>query len=197
MTDHDGNTYKTVTIDTQTMMAENLKVTHYPNGNEIQLVTDSTAWANFNDNYPAYCYYENNINSEYGALYTYAAALNACPSGWHLPSDDEWLALKSYLTNNGHNGTEGNALKTTSAWKISPGLNGNGTDDYAFSGLPGGVRAIHGGFSPEGEVGYWWSRTEIDSSETNIFVLHYIWESFFVGGYYKSSGCSVRCFKDN
>jgi uncharacterized protein (TIGR02145 family) len=110
VTDYDGNVYNTITIGNQTWMAENLRVTKYPNGTPIPLATDNIAWANLEDNGTddAYCYYNNNASGEantYGALYTWAAAMGdnavssssnpsgvqgVCPNGWHLPSDDEW-----------------------------------------------------------------------------------------------------------
>jgi uncharacterized protein (TIGR02145 family) len=125
-------------------MAENLKTTHYPNGNVIPLVTDNTTWGNLGDNNTddAYCYYNNNANNEadtYGALYTYAAAKDACPTGWHLPSDAEWTTLKNYISAEGHNGIEGTTLKAIAGWNN----NGNGTNNYDFSALPGGHRARH------------------------------------------------------
>ncbi len=114
--DYDGNTYKTIKIGKQWWMAENLKVTHYDDGTAISLVTSDTAWASLGNNSTdkAYCYHSNNENGEkdtYGALYTWAAAMNGagsssanpsgtqgvCPTGWHLPSDKEWKQLEMYL----------------------------------------------------------------------------------------------------
>ncbi|PID95338.1 MAG: hypothetical protein CSA95_00230 [Bacteroidetes bacterium] len=103
----DGNVYSTVVIGSQCWMQENLKVTHYPNGDAIPYTPDGAAWIALRSNNTddAYCYYGNNVNSEYGALYTYAAAIgdnwerdNAegqgiCPEGWHLPTDEEWTVL--------------------------------------------------------------------------------------------------------
>ena len=77
--------------------------------------------------------------AEYGRLYNWHSVDDArglCPSGWHVPTDDEWTALETYLGANGHSGTEGTALKSTS-WMVH---GGNGTDDFGFSALPGGYR---------------------------------------------------------
>jgi len=65
----------TVVIGTQTWMAENLRVARDPEGNPVQ------CWCYDND--------EQNCN-KYGRLYTWEAAIKACPKGWHLPSDEEW-----------------------------------------------------------------------------------------------------------
>ena len=101
VTDVDGNVYKTVKIGNQVWMAENLKVTHYRNGKPIPLVTESnTAWDTLNT--PAYCYYSNDKKNIalYGCLYNVYAMSNSnniCPKGWHIPSDEEWLELVTYL----------------------------------------------------------------------------------------------------
>ena len=196
LTDADGNTYNTVWIGTQLWMAENLKVTKTVNGNTIPLVTDKTEWANLGDNNidSAYCYYSNSTDSlaKYGALYTYAAAKDACPSGWHLPTDAEWTELENYISND-HSGTEGTALKATSGWNSS----GNGTDNYGFSALPGGFCSISGTFYSVGDYGFWWSATEYSISYASFRRLGY--DSSDVTHYYddKSYGFSVRCVRDN
>lgn len=194
--DYDGNTYKIVEIGTQMWMAENLKVTHYPNGDVIPNVADNTAWANLggNDTDKAYCYYSNSVDSlaKYGALYTYAAARSACPAGWHLPTDTEWTELENYITNDGHSGTEGTALKSTTGWNS----NGNGTDDYGFFALPSGSRYTDGAFNTVGDYSYWWSATE--SSSTNAY-YRYLYSNYLVVSSYnsfKSYGFSVRCVRD-
>ncbi len=114
--DIDGNIYNTVIIGNQCWMQENLKVTHYSDGVVIPNVIDNCSWSTLgnNDNDDAYCYYDNSVENAtiYGALYTWAAAmgdnaessynnpsgvLGVCPTGWHLPSDDEWKQLEMHL----------------------------------------------------------------------------------------------------
>jgi uncharacterized protein (TIGR02145 family) len=179
LTDYDGNTYETITLGNQTWMAENLKVTHYPDGSAIPHVTDNTAWGNLADNNTddAYCYYNNYSSSKYSVLYTYAAALNACPPGWHLPSVAEWAELENFLADNGYNydGTTGGvtskiakAMATASGWNLSSRIGAVGNSDYpskrnasGFSALPGGYRYDgNGTFYDAGSRGYWWSSTE-------------------------------------
>jgi uncharacterized protein (TIGR02145 family) len=213
--DVDGNRYKTVQIGSQEWMEENLKVTHYPDGSSIPLITNNNTWSKLKDNNTddAYCYYNNNSSSEYGALYTYAAALKACPEGWHLPSDAEWSELEKYLANNGYNydgTTDGDrdkiakAMATDSGWNLSSRIGAVGNSDYpskrnssGFSGLPGGIRSSYDGtFGTAGYYGYWWSVTE--NSGTNAYYRYLYYDSANVSRYhsYKSSGFNVRCVRD-
>lgn len=90
--DIDGNVYNTVSIGTQTWMKENLKVTHYSDRTAIPLITDDTKWADLTTG--AYSWYNNNettYKATYGALYNYYSVSTGrlCPTGWHVPSDEE------------------------------------------------------------------------------------------------------------
>src|SRR6056297_3339950 len=111
--DYDGNWYHTVPIGNQCWMKENMRVTHYEDGTEISHVTGDTEWDNLTETDKAWCYYDNSdsLGNIYGALYTWAAAMNGaassndnpsgvqgvCPDGWHLPSDEEWKELEMEL----------------------------------------------------------------------------------------------------
>ena len=172
VTDFDGNVYNTVTIGTQVWMKENLKTTHYSNGTAIPLVNTNSTWYALTASDKAYCWYNDDIanKSTYGALYTWAAAMNGaatttanpsgilgvCPTGWHLPSDAEWTQMENYLADNGHNydGTTGGggakigkSLASTSGWVSSTTTGDIGNIDYpayrnksGFTALPGGYR---------------------------------------------------------
>ena len=98
VTDFDGNVYDTITIGTQVWMVENLRTIHYNNGTYIPNVTDST-WQKLSTG--AYCWYNNNVifKDTYGALYNWYAVNTGklCPTGWHVPTDDEWTTLTTYL----------------------------------------------------------------------------------------------------
>jgi uncharacterized protein (TIGR02145 family) len=216
MTDIDNISYYTVTLGAQEWMAENLKVTHYPDGSAIPHVTDNTEWANLVDNNTddAYCYYNNNSSSEYGALYTYAAALNACPAGWHLPSDAEWTELENYLADNGYNydGTTGGgstkiakAMATASGWSSHFTIGTVGNTDYpekrnasGFSGLPGGFRYLSNGtFYNAAYIGIWWGSTEYSSTNAYGRSLHYYYSNLYLDNKQKSYGYSIRCVRDD
>jgi uncharacterized protein (TIGR02145 family) len=139
VTDYDGNVYPTVRIGTQLWMAKNLRTTRLKFGGTIQIVTDNTAWSNLTT--PGYCWYNNDeaANKEtYGALYNWytIATTNLCPAGWHVPTDDDWEVLTTYL--GGYN-IAGDKLKEagTAHW-ANP--NTGATNETGFSALPGGSR---------------------------------------------------------
>ena len=197
ITDYDGNTYNTAYIGNQLWMTENLATTHQADGTAIPTVTDDNAdgstddeWEALGDNDTdmAYC------NSASGAFYTYAAALNACPTGWHLPTDEEWTELENYIANDGYSETEGTTLKSTSYWEE----NGNGTDIYGFSAFPVGSRYDGTGtFDGEGYNGNWWSSTDSDSNSAYFRFLHYNYPFLYRFSFNKSNGFNVRCIHDN
>jgi len=203
----DSKVYKWVKIGEQVWMAENLNFT----GSGIQHITDGSEWYN-NEDYDGWCYYENNENygNTYGVLYQWEAAKKACPSGWHLPTDEEWTQLENYLEENGYSydGVVGNSgiaksLATDNGWKISDSKGAVGNSDYSemrnktgFSALPSGDRDNIGDFGYLGSYGGWWSATENGSNYANIRSLFYSYTGVSRGGYNKSSGISVRCVRD-
>ena len=206
----DGEIYKVVKIGQQWWMAENLRANKYPDGTLIPKVEDNTAWGNLGDTSEAYCYYDNDsvLHYEtYGTLYTWAAAMKgksisdgnpsgvqgACPVGWHLPSDAEWTELEDFISTDGHDGTEGTALKATAGW----GDDGNGTDDYGFAAIPGGYRSgSNGTFSYGGYSGYWWSATEYSTADAYRQGLSYGNSDVSRGYLDKEYGFSVRCLRN-
>ncbi|MCQ2105151.1 MAG: fibrobacter succinogenes major paralogous domain-containing protein [Fibrobacter sp.] len=208
----DNKIYKTVTIGTQTWMAENLNYAYTGvKYKYISYTSDSTSWC-----------YENKASNcdKYGRLYTWSAVMDSaaqfnvnagtkcgygktctpnsphrgiCPEGWHVPTDEEYSTLYTYI---GGSDTAGSLLKSTSGWDDYYGKSGNGTDKYGFSVLPAGSRSEHGSFSYEGCYALLWSASEKFSS--------YAWYQYFgydydyAGQYniYKDNGRSLRCLKD-
>lgn len=202
LTDFDGNTYEIITIGNQTWMAENLKTTHYPDGTKITEITECEDWQSLEADSEAFCFYENDSKNQYGGYYTYKTAVKACPEGWHLPTKNEWDELEIYLYNNGHNGTEGSALKANFGWND----NGNGNDSFDFTALPGGRRfgamisnECIGQFYEVGDMGSWWCSTEADDSPNSF--AYYRWlshssDEFKESNTHKQTGFSVRYIKD-
>jgi len=183
----DGKTYKTVTIGTQTWMAENLAYK-----------ADSGCFAYFyfdpdNDEVTEDEYkMEIEIYVEqYGYLYTWETAKKICPSGWHLPSDTEWTILTNYL---GCDSIAGGKLKSISGWTES---DVNVTNSSGFTALPGGSCDFLGTCSGARGEGFWWSSTEYKANWA-AFDRNMEFNSIIVGRYHdiKDSGMSVRCVKD-
>jgi uncharacterized protein (TIGR02145 family) len=192
--DADNNFYYSVTIGTQTWLQENLKTTHYKDGTAIPLVTDNTAWKNLAS--PGYCWYNNdeaNYGSAYGALYNWYTVNNGklCPSGWHVPSNGEWVTLTNYL-----GGESGAGDKLKESGSISWGDLNTGTNETGFTALPGGTRTDAGTFSDIGTSAHFWSTSQILPSSSYSAVLYYNSSSLARGGNPNVYGLSVRCIKD-
>jgi uncharacterized protein (TIGR02145 family) len=163
----DGKKYRTVVIGDKRWMGENLN--YQPqHGN-------------------SWCY--NNDNSkcgEYGRLYDFNTAKTACMTGWHLPSPAEWGNLVVVA---------GGYKKATKKLKAKSGWNkkGNGSDDFGFSALPGGIRSDDGYFYNAGNNGIWWT-----TSRSKIQIMTHDNKGAYLYGNYEdddehSNGFSVRC----
>lgn len=193
VTDIDGNTYQTVTICDQTWMKSNLNVSKYKNGDVIPQVQNESEWSNLTTG--AWCYYQNNTSNGpiYGKLYNWYALNDPrglAPTGWHIPSYQEWMELYNCLGDN-----VGGKMKEvgTLHW-LTP--NTGATNESGFTGLPNGLRATNGTFSFLGEHGYWWSTTEHSSTEAKTFDLNYNFGQVSLYNVNKISGLSIRCVKD-
>lgn len=196
VTDIDGNVYNIITIGTQEWLKENLKATHYRNGDPIPNVSDNTAWSGLTTG--AYCNYENDTSNAttYGRLYNWFAVNDnreIAPIGWHVATDAEWTSLTDSL---GGLLVAGGKLKEegTTHW-LSPNV--GATNEVGFTALPGGLIESNGVFWSIRFMGSWWCSTEssaIDAWGWGIFS-----DAIHVdrGGYYnKKMGFSVRCIKD-
>jgi uncharacterized protein (TIGR02145 family) len=210
VTDIDGNEYQTVKIGDQWWMAENLRVTHYQNGSAIPHVPDGKEWGDLTTG--GYAAYENDTENliPYGLLYNWFAAVDSqgiCPEGWHVPTDEEWMALEIYLgmpksevDTIGWRGTdEGGKLKEagTDHWL---GPNSGATNETGFTALPGGGRASEpiykGGYFYFGEHTAIWSSSEHSTKEGLFRVLEYDESRIKRNKYLKTNGFSIRCIAD-
>jgi uncharacterized protein (TIGR02145 family) len=163
-----NKTYKTVRIGGKTWMAENL---NYKAGN-------SWCYGGLDDN----C-------RKYGRLYDWKTATTACPTGWHLPSNQEWAAL---MTAAGGHTVAGKKLKTVSGWYN----NGNGTDELGFAATPGGNRRNDGKFYGINNDGSWWSSTEVEGELAFYRGIFYASEKVYEFNYDWGYGFSIRCVQD-
>ncbi len=204
ITDSEGNTYGTVQIGTQCWMKENLNIGIMINGNTNQ--TDN----NFIEKY---CYGNSAVNCDvYGGLYQWdemmqyvvtEGAQGICPTGWHLPSDDEWKTMEMAIgmsqvqadaTGNRGTNNEGGKLKETGfAHWYSP--NNGATNITGFTGLPGGLGTGGGPFYTLTYNGFFWTSTNNGSTSWSRSLSYYFQQ---VGRDYidPSYGYSVRCVRD-
>jgi uncharacterized protein (TIGR02145 family) len=165
----DGKKYIRVKSGNQIWMADNLAYLPYVNDPQI-INSDAKPY------YYVYGYTGTSVSAakattnytNYGVLYNWYAARTGCPSGWHLPTDDEWKTLEQYVGMSpslldyvGYRGTnEGYKLKAASGWNSG----GNGSDTYKFTALPGGMRTyiifFKVYFLNVGNIGYWWTSSQ-------------------------------------
>jgi len=194
MTDQDGNEYKTITIGTQTWMAENLRTTKFNDGSDIPLVTDYAAWSSLTT--PGYCWLNDDEANKviYGAFYNFFTVNTGklAPVGWHVATDAEWTALLYY---EGGLDVAGGKLKEigTTHW-LSP--NKGATNETGFTALPAGERFENGYLTGLADISCWWSSTVNNSAEAWIFDLGYNYPGANRESASKIQGFSVRCIKD-
>ena len=168
--------YPAVQIAGLWWMQENLSVTRYQNGDSIPDGTaDHAAWAQLSTGAWAYPDSQAALRRSFGLLYNWYAVNDPrglCPTGWRLPTHDEWTALTNAL---GGETKAGAVLKASQGW------------------LPAGFRGSDGTYGGLGAYAYWWSSTAsgingawgrfVDGTQSGIFMMDG----------YKRSAFSVRC----
>lgn len=213
VTDIDGNIYNTIKLGTQTWMVENLKTIHYQNGDPIPNITDNNDWLSARSG--AWCTYHNvqNVDSLaiFGRLYNLYAVTGTrsiAPTGWHVPSNDEWTILIEYLKDNGY-GFYGSrdqitkSMASTFGW-ISQredmvalvGSNQMSNNKSGFTGFPHGYRLYSGGFIEKGLLCCWWSTTMDGTSAAWIMGFNGSGNVETRFSLDRSCGLSIRCIKN-
>ena len=215
VTDFDGNAYNTVAIGTQCWTKENLKVTKYNDGTDIPLDASGgpggdgpgETWSGLStgartviDN--------NNVNiGTYGYLYnwfTVSDSRGLCPNGWHVSTASDWSKLANFIDPGADtlytstvvvSTTAGEKLKSTGNW-----LSNNGTDNYGFSGQPGGYRYDDGDFTAARrlEFAMFWSATLRAGSPMQFYLLNNntFKNSLLFVNDSPNQGLSIRCVKN-
>jgi uncharacterized protein (TIGR02145 family) len=217
--DMEGNLYGTVQIGDQVWLSENLRSTKYADGNPIPMVEENVAWSQLSKDEKAFCWYANDPANKgnYGALYTWSAAMNSegsstmvpsgvqgvCPSGWHLPSDEEWKQLEIFLGMSREEADmeiwrgsdEGGKLKSpgNSIWEEP---NTGATNESGFSAFPAGYRNASGNFNLQGCYAVFWTSTENSLQEGWHRNLLCDYSQVYRFYYNKIGGFSVRCMKN-
>lgn len=217
LTDIDGNVYNTLQMGGQCWMKENLRTTHFANGDPIALGTEHSATEK-------YYYYPNNdetTTEAYGLLYNWAAVMNGaaasnntpsgvqgvCPDGWHVPSDAEWAALTSYVGSRsqylcgGESGNIAKALANNSGWntgnmECAVGVNQSANNATHFTGMPTGG-FVSSGITNFGKYAMFWTCTG-SGEDAEAYYLGY--NTALVGhpinGYSNTYGMGMRCVRN-
>jgi uncharacterized protein (TIGR02145 family) len=196
VTDQEGNVYKTIFIGAREWMAENLNSSIYRNGASIPTNLDDIAWSSTTNGAWAYANNEPDNACPYGKLYNWYACMDSrglCPTGWHIPSLDEWSTL-AYATD-----FAGIALKSVGTIQSGTGLWYesiiSGNNNLGFSAIPGGIRNVNGSFGSIGYFGNYWSSST--GGPVYSLVLGYNDPyAFLYDNSMESEGLSVRCLRD-
>ncbi|HPR59198.1 MAG TPA: FISUMP domain-containing protein, partial [Bacteroidales bacterium] len=204
VTDIDGNVYPTIDVGTQEWMAKDLETLHYNDGTSIPI--------SGGENFPGL------LNNYLGYVYTWYTldtlsneGKNVCPTGWHVPSDNEWTTFTDYLISNGYNydgTTTGNkiakSMATSTGWETSSVEGAVGNSDCPdkqnsshFCGQSAGYRvSIPGGVViRKGER--WWCYTAYDTDSAWFRGLDSDSINLFLEYVHKNSVYSIRCINDN
>ena len=188
---YQGYDYQTVIVGDQCWFAENLRNENYDNGDAIPSGLSDYEWSHTTSG-ATVVYDESASNLEtYGRLYNWYAVDDVrglCPTGWHVPTDEEWTVMTDFL---GGESEAGGQMKTTYGWFDG----GNGTNSSGFSGLPGGYRDYFGLFLNAGYFGYWWSSSS-DGFDAWCRSLDFNGEDVSRDYYDQRSGFSVRCVQN-
>ena len=188
-----NQTYKIKKIGDQFWTVENLNTSTFINGDQIPEAKTAEEWDKAGKNeQPAWCYYDNDpLNGKkYGKLYNFYAVIDPrglAPAGWHVPTDDDWKKLYTFLGND--------AFLKVSSFENENKIDSNKLiNSSGFSGLQSGSRDLNGKFLTGGFV--WWSSSEdipiwgistsvSDDNSMGLYVNN------------KGNGFSIRCVKNN
>lgn len=190
--DNEGNLISAKPIGTQVWITQNLKVKKYRNGDVIPQIQNSAEWSTLTTG--AWCYYNN--DPAQGVLYNWYAVNDPrglAPTGWHIPSNEEWITLYEYL---GGPSWAANKMKNQTGWSQS-----NGTNESGFSAIPEGYRLAGGSYecldaNGKAKDAYWHTASEYSLANSKYTSLIYNINSPLFGNLDKRSGMSVRCLKD-
>ena len=192
----DGYTYTSIVLGNgQEWMAENLRTTTYANGEPIPNETGFNQWVSLTTGAWEHFNNDSQYENPYGKLYNWYTVddpRNVCPTGWHVPSDAEWMILSDYL---GGEPVAGGKMKSTGTqYWTSP--NQDATNESGFTGYPGGGHGNNGPIDLIGNYGHWWSSTEEGTS--NVWCRGLGSNGSYVSriSLGKQSGFSVRCLRD-
>jgi uncharacterized protein (TIGR02145 family) len=189
----DGHAYLTTQIGSQCWFAENLQTTIFADVDATPIPT-SASWSTTTT--PARTHYNEGGPSDevtvaqHGRLYNFYAVADPkgiCPSGWHVPSNAEWVTLQSTI--------EAVPLNIAQALMNRPTDDPSwmGTNDVGFNGAPSGWREPNGSFVYQNSHAAWWTSTPGGGGAVDRVLIP---GGLF--GYSPSAqyGLSVRCIQN-
>ena len=194
----DGYSYDVIQIGDQYWFAENLRTTTYASGETLPKIPNYSDWSSTSAG--AYCNPNNSSAavSVYGRFYnrfSVTAPQGLCPTGWHIPSDEDWLTLIEYVGLLGYTGQEGCALRASELWDEFWCSEG---DPFSFSSLPAGSRRDDGSYDMNNRTASWWSSTLDESGNPKFW-----WDYDILPGLDESpdgvsgnNGLCIRCIMD-
>jgi uncharacterized protein (TIGR02145 family) len=210
----DGQKYPTVQIGTQCWMAKNLNTGYFNNSTPFY---DSLGHSDVSDNgvIEKYCYDNDSSNCAiYGGLYDWNEAMSydttpgiqgICPSSWHIPTDEEWCSLTTFLDSTvdcgvtGGTGTDIGGQLREAGFNHWNSPNTGASNISGFSAFGSGYRNKDGGFAHLKKNTLFWTSSVNDTLRATHWGMYYIYTVISRNGtsyYYKSNGFSVRCLKD-
>lgn len=204
---YEGQSYSTVQILGQCWMKENLNIGTRIPGN-INMSNDGVI--------EKWCYDDLEENCvAYGGLFDWYEIMQytvnprtrgICPEGWHIPTDEDWKVLEGAADTQYGIGDlvwdqysrrgfdQALNLKSGTGWVTG----GNGTDLVGFNGLPAGIKLPDGAFySSMGENAHWWCSREMSSATSLRRELNHSYDQDFRDNFWKNTGMSIRCLRDN
>ena len=212
--DYDGNVYGTVVLGQQCWTRQNMRSRHYNNGTEIAMGTENSIftplyYVNYNGFTPSQL-------NQYGYLYNWPAAMNSapasnanpsgvtgiCPTGWHLPSDAEFIEMREFVNTilsyrcSGYDLQIAKSLSSQTGWPSSSGCNTgsnqNTNNRTLFNAYPAGY--YDGGYSSLNWANFWTTT----STDANAVAYYINYDNAYLNrdaGANRSRARSVRCVK--
>jgi len=197
VTDIDGNVYPYVIIGTQSWMAANLRTSHFQNGDAISDGLTNYMWATSTTGAYTYPNGDSTPNAQFGKLYDVYVVndpRNACPVGWHIPTDDEWQTLEFYecMTQTDTGANNLNERGTIGATLLVGGISGLNLNDAGIL-FPG-----TGGYYYFNQQGYYMTSTPAGSTGGNYYRAFNTvsGDPGPINRNYADYGMSVRCVKN-
>lgn len=202
VSDIDGNSYPVITINGRQWIAENLRTTKFANGDPIPNITGDYAWMQTTG--PAWCFRNNDssLNRPFGKFYngyTVTDSRNVCPSGWHVPSYNEWVsmltAIDPDLLTNPTEDSSAAALKSNGVnYWLAPNADAN--NHSGFSAVGADFRQDSSAIPQQHFGAYWWTSDMsglVSQWQVELSAFH---SQSMLHSYGQTMGVSIRCIKN-